>query len=87
MEPEPEPEEIGIVMLTYLSDGELKEVRRIEAKGSINERELDFIIAMAGRTGKIPFKPVKPPVNEVLIRNEYDKFSIVRVKRNEYLQN
>lgn len=82
-----EPNEIGFIMLAYLSDGELKEVRRIGAKGSITEKELDFIIAMAGRTAKIPFKPIKPPANEVLIRSDGYNVSIVSVSHNIHLQN
>jgi hypothetical protein len=81
--------EIGIIMKTYLSDGELREVERIAAKsqsGSYSEKELNFIIAMAGRTCKMPLKP-PPPGIEVLIRSEEGKFSIVSINSNKHLNN
>lgn len=81
-----EPVEIGIIMKVYLSDGELREVKRIAGKSLITERELDFIIAMAGRTTRLPKAPVSPGI-EVLIRSDGFNFSIVNVNRNEHLNN
>lgn len=84
-----ESPEIGIILKTYLSDGELREVARIAAKsqsGSYSEKELDFIIAMAGRTCKMPLTP-PPPGNEVLIRSEEGQFSIVSINQNRHLNN
>jgi hypothetical protein len=78
--------EIGVIMKMYLSGGELREVQRIAAKTFVTEKELDFVIAMAGRTCKMPIQ-VKPPVNEVLIRSNGLQFSIVSVNPNSHLNN
>lgn len=86
MEPEREEEEIGIVMLTFLSQGELTQVQRIAAKEQPTEKEFLFVMQLAGRTTRIPLNP-RPPGIEVLIRQESVQFSIVRVKRNVHLQN
>lgn len=84
-----ESSEIGIILKTYLSDGELREVARIAAKsqtGSYSEKELDFIIAMAGRTCKMPVTP-PPPGNEVLIKDYLGQFTIVSINPNSHLNN
>lgn len=86
MEPEPEEEEIGIVMLTFLSRGELIQVQKIAAKEQLTEKDFLFVMQLAGRTTRIPLKP-QPPGFETLIRKKEYQFSIVRVKRNVHLQN
>lgn len=86
MEPEHEEEEIGIVMLTFLSQGELIQVQKIAAKEQPTEKDFLFVMELAGRTTRIPLKP-RPPGFETLIRKKEYQFSIVRVKRNEHLQN
>lgn len=81
--------EIGIIMKVYLSDGELREVARIAAKsqaGYCSEKDYNFIIAMAGRTCRLPFPPA-PPCNEVLIKNNEDQFTIVSINPNNHLNN
>lgn len=78
--------EIGTIMKMYLSGGELREVQRIAEKPIISEKELDFIIAMAGRTCKFPIQ-VKPPLNEVLIRSNGFHFTVFSVSPNNHLQN
>ena len=67
MEPEHEEEEIGIVMLTFLSHGELIQVQKIAAKEQPTEKEFLFVMQLAGRTTRIPLEP-RPPGIEVLIR-------------------
>ena len=86
MEPEHEEEEIGIVMLTFLSHGELIQVQKIAAKEYPTEKEFLFVMQLAGRTSRIPLNP-RPPGFETLIRQKYDQFSIVRIKPNVHLQN
>jgi hypothetical protein len=86
MDPEREEEKIGIVMLTFLSQGELTQVQKIAAKERPTEKEFLFVMQLAGRSTRIPLEP-RPPGIEVLIRQESDQFSIVRVKRNVHLQN
>jgi len=81
--------EIGIIMKVYLSNGELREVARIAAKsqsGLCSEKELDFIIAMAGRTCRLPFPPA-PPCNEVLIKSDLYQFTIININPNNHLSN
>lgn len=82
-------EEVGVIMKLHLSGGELREVARIAAKsqsGSYSEKELDFIIAMAGRTCRMPVTP-PPPGNEVLIRSDECQFTIVSINPNSHLNN
>ena len=86
MEPEREEEEIGIVMLTFLSHGELIQVQKIAAKEQPTEKEFLFVMQLAGRTTRIPLEP-RPPGIEVLIREEDHQFSIIRIKPNVHLQN
>ncbi|MFY9154100.1 MAG: hypothetical protein WAO52_18920 [Prolixibacteraceae bacterium] len=73
-----EPCEIGIIKKTYLSEGELREVKRIAEKSLVTEKELDFVIAMAGRSTRIALNPV-PPGIEVRIQPDGTNFSIMRI--------
>lgn len=72
-----EPAVIGTITKQYLSEGELKEVRRIAEKSLITEKELDFVIAMAGRSTRLPMTPI-PSGIEVLIQQIGANFSIMR---------
>lgn len=81
--------EVGVIMKLHLSGGELREVARIASKsqsGSYSEKELDFIIAMAGRTCRMPVTP-PPPGNEVLIKDYFGQFTIVSINPNSHLNN